>query len=452
MKHLPKYLITALASSPVLLFAFTAGPPLGRTGAAVDGGLACNACHRGADLNDGRGRIRITAAAYTPGMRQRISVRVEHPDATKWGFEITARLQSDNTRTAGNFTANDDVQVRCAAAPLPAGNPPVIECGPAGLLQFASHRAASTNPDTRMGRTWEFDWTPPDTNMGAITFFAAGNAANNGGTNAGDFIYTTSTTVSPAAGGGPRPTITSGGIGDAWTGQTSLSSHTWFAVYGANFAGSAIDWSNAIQNNVLPTNLGGVSVTVNGRPASIFFANAGQINALAPLDPSTGDVMVVVTTPNGDSMPVTVRKAAASPAFFALAGPMNRLFTTVVSTMTNPDGSAIYYGNRQADSRVTRGVRRGDTVSLYGTGFGATDPAVTADRVFTTPAELVTAPSIRIGEVNVPIMGGRGNLVGPGLYQFNVTIPMAVATGDQPIVADIGGIRSAATVFITIEQ
>lgn len=422
----------------VMLFAFTAAPPQARTGAEVDGGLACNACHRGADLNSGAGRITITASPYTPGVRQMIRVRVEHPEATKWGFQLTARFDSEKTRKAGVFTANSDIRVRCGTTGTQDA-----PCGDA--LEFASHTAASVSAGTTGGRTWEVEWTPPATASGAIIFYASGNAANNNSANSGDFIYTTSATIQPAS-GGPRPAITRGGVAEGFNFTTTgVSSHTWIAIFGSNLAPSTTTWDDAIRDGALPTSLAGVSVRVNNRAAPIFFVSPGQVNALAPVDDAVGDVNVVVSNASGDSEPVVIRRAAASPAFFAPFSQNNRLFVLAVAT----DGTLL--GKVATGSGARRAARPGETIQLFGTGFGATNPVAPADRIVSGAPALVTKPTIRIGETTVDFPG-NGNLVGAGLYQFNITIPATLADGDYPIVAEIGGVRSAATVSISVAR
>src|ERR1035441_3819897 len=107
--------LSLLGSMPVALMAYSTGPPPKRTGAAVDGGIQCTACHRTyAPVNsDPRGSVRIDAASYVPGVVQGIKVTVSHPEALRWGFELSARLASDETKVAGTFAPNSVVRVIC---------------------------------------------------------------------------------------------------------------------------------------------------------------------------------------------------------------------------------------------------------------------------------------------------------------------------------------------------
>jgi uncharacterized protein (TIGR03437 family) len=445
--NIRKLLLVLLASTPVTLFSLTRvpGPPVNRTGNPADAnGATCNACHGGAanaPNSNMAGRLTVTVANYRPGERQRITVSVEHPEQSRWGFQLTARLESDPTKQAGRFVANDTVFVRCGAGGMP--EPP---CN--GEVEHVNHMLTSTgrNADgsgTPGGYAWEFDWIAPEENVGKIVFFAAGNAANNNGNNQGDFIYTRSVTIEPQAVTTGRPAITSGGIRDAFNFNTAVASHTWLAIRGTNLAPVTRTWDDAIQGRKLPTALSGVSVTVNNKPATIFYVSPEQVNVLAPVDEATGMVPVVVKHGGGESAAMMVNKTAAAPAFFTPVAQGTSLFVRAVAL----DGTIL--GKTGVDSAARRAARPGETIALFGTGFGVTNPVVEADVISTTPAPLVTKPVIRIGETAVNF-DGNGVLVGPGLYQFNITIPASLAAGDHAIVAEIGSIRSVATARLSV--
>jgi hypothetical protein len=73
-----------------------------------------------------------------------------------------------------------------------------------------------TYPGTAGPTQWYFDWTVPAVPPTEVIFYAAGNAANNNGTNSGDYIYTTSftaqlstTAVEEPGPAGPRMSLSS---------------------------------------------------------------------------------------------------------------------------------------------------------------------------------------------------------------------------------------------------
>lgn len=430
-----RFFAGTLMAMPVLMFGFSTGPPGARTGAPVDGGLACNACHRTNPLNDGKGKLSITAASYTPGAKQKITVRLEHPDAQRWGFLLTARLASDETKKAGTFVVPEDLRLVCGAAATAA------PCGDA--VEFVSHLQPQTGAGTTGGRTWEFEWTPPDTNAGAVVFYAAGNAANNNGNNNGDSIYTTSAVIGAAGGNAPSPTISS--ISDGWTGMPVIASNGWVSISGSNFASANTPWDRAINGAALPIFLGGATVKVNDRAAAIYFASPNQIYALAPLDDTTGNVSVVVSTAAGSSAPGTIRKAAAAPALLNAPGPNNRLYAVVAAS----DGTIL--GRSGTDSRVTRAARPGETIYLFGSGWGKTDPLVTADRTVAIEAPMSTPPTVSLNGANVALVG-TPTLFSAGLYQAVITVPAGLADGDYPIVLTAEGAASSNNVFLTVAR
>ncbi len=85
------------------------------------------------------------------------------------------------------------------------------------------------------------------------------------------------------------------------------------AGFGSNLAATTAG-ANSVP---LPTTLGGVSLTVAGRNAGLFFVSAGQINYLIPPDTPVGDADVVVRSNGNITHTGKVTIARAAPALFA---------------------------------------------------------------------------------------------------------------------------------------
>ncbi|MBN9656680.1 MAG: hypothetical protein J0H49_00800 [Acidobacteria bacterium] len=169
------------------LWAEVNGAPAFTTNAPGDG--ICTDCH-GGSINSGAGKLTVSmvdASAWTPGQQVRLQVTLADPQARRWGFNITARLASDPNAPAGTLAVSDTANTK-----LNNGG---------GGIQFVTHTSAGTRLGTTGSSTWEFLWTPPDNaSAGAVTFYAAGNAANgNNQPDTGDKIYTTTLAVSPAS-------------------------------------------------------------------------------------------------------------------------------------------------------------------------------------------------------------------------------------------------------------
>lgn len=192
---------STLFSIPLLLpffaagaFAHSAGAPPGYTGAPGEGN--CTACHVGA-ANSGGGSVLINliaATKYGPGQVIHLTVTDSDPTAMRWGFELTARLASDGTQPAGTLS-------------LASGYTLAQVEGSPGSVQYVTHTSAGTRPGTPGGASWDVYWTAPSASVGSVTFYAAGNAANNNGAPTGDHIYTTSLTIAPTPAEGPAPNM-----------------------------------------------------------------------------------------------------------------------------------------------------------------------------------------------------------------------------------------------------
>ena len=229
MMHTLVVCVATLLSATVLM-GRSGGAPVPSAGVPTDmGGRDCAACHRPAAANsDSSGRLSLLldAMTYRPGVKQTIRVRLEHPEARRWGFQLTARPTSDTTRMAGSFTPTASVAVSCD----PTGTAP---CG--GSREFATHNVESTRNGTTGSVTWDVEWTPPANEVGEITLFVAGNAADGTGSNANDRIYTT--TVKLAAEGAcnlaRRPTLRN--LANAGSFSTTLAPNAFASVFGSDF-------------------------------------------------------------------------------------------------------------------------------------------------------------------------------------------------------------------------
>jgi uncharacterized protein (TIGR03437 family) len=218
---------------------------------------------------------------------------------------------------------------------------------------------------------------------------------------------------------------------------------SWMSVYGRNLASGIAVW-----NNDFPTSLEGVSVTVDGEPAYLSYVSPTQINAQAPNDSKQGLVTVVVNTPNG-SASATVLLSAYSPAFCLFDS------SHVAGIIPTPDGSGAY-GNGSYDilgpaglfSFNTRPVKVGETLEVYGTGFGPTSSATPAGQPISGPASLIYQVAISVGGVAVtPQFSG---MISAGLYQFRFVVPK-VGTGDQMIQATVNGNGVTPPAYVAVQ-
>lgn len=281
-----------------------------------------------------------------------------------------------------------------------------------------------------------------------ITVDAAGSWAalvtNFDGTESSVFNFTASGTVSSTA-----PTITY--IVTTSSGATEISQNAWIEVHGTNLANVTETWSNSNFSNGLPTTLGNVSATVDSKPAAIYYVSTTQVNILAPLDSATGSVPVQLNTPNGTTSVATTTEVQTAPAFlvFDVSGHVAAQHLPSYALLGPPSLDQPGYTFTPASP--------GETVTIYTTGFGQTNPAFTNQLTNTGlanadpfPLSLPTPwPTVTIG--NLPATVSFAGLVGPGLYQINLTIPSSAPAGDLPILAMYNGTSTQSTAVITVQ-
>jgi uncharacterized protein (TIGR03437 family) len=127
----------------------------------------------------------------------------------------------------------------------------------------------------------------------------------------------------------------------------------------------------------------------------------------------------------------------------------------VAGVIPTPDGTGAYGGGTYdlvgpvgAFSFSTRPVKPGETLTLFGVGFGPTNPFVPAGKVFSGEAPTINQVTISIGGVaaNVSFAG----ITEAGLYQFNITVPN-IGPGDLPVQAVLVGVETQAGPLVTVQ-
>jgi uncharacterized protein (TIGR03437 family) len=92
----------------------------------------------------------------------------------------------------------------------------------------------------------------------------------------------------------------------------------------------------------------------------------------------------------------------------------------------------------------------GETIVIYGNGFGATSTAVTAGAE-SQSGTLSPLPVFAIGGVPAQVLFAGLNIT-PGEFQFNVVVPSSLANGDQPVIATYNGLTTQAGALVTVHQ
>ncbi len=240
----------------------------------------------------------------------------------------------------------------------------------------------------------------------------------------------------------PAPSIFVGGVAPIFSSANTIQPGEWISIFGLNLAPAPATW-----NGNFPQSLGGVNVTINSKPAYLWYVSPSQINAQAPDDITTGPVKVTVTTPTGTASS-TVTLAPYGPSLSLLS---SNYPAAIVPTPGSPGNSGAGYdiiGPSGAFSYPSRPAHAGETIEIYGVGFGPTMPAVMAGQTVSVAAPAVVNPTVSIGGVSATV--SFTGIVEAGLWQLNAAVPSGL-TGDQLLTVTVPGASTQNNVFLNIQ-
>ncbi|SPE41830.1 exported hypothetical protein [Candidatus Sulfopaludibacter sp. SbA3] len=223
----------------------------------------------------------------------------------------------------------------------------------------------------------------------------------------------------------------------------AIAPNTWVEIKGANLAppGDSRIWQGAdFVGGSMPAQLDGVSVTVNGKPAYVYYISPTQVNILTPPNALSGPVPVVVTNNGVPSASFTAQAQTVSPSFFVFNGGPYVAATHANGALLGP--ASLYPGS-------TTPAKPGEIIVLYANGFGQTSTPVIGGAIVQS-GTLSPLPVIQIG--GAPSTVQFAALVSPGEFQFNVVVPASLANGDQPITATYGGVSTQSGALLTIHN
>lgn len=311
--------LSLLLLAPVTLLAFP-NPPVPFSGAP--GESTCASCHGGGVSS---GSVTLTfpgGLSYTPGVKQRVRVTVTESGKTRWGFELSPRLASNPTGSPAGDLANIDAlsQVLCGDG----STKPAAGCGAGTPLQYAAQTSAGTQSGLADTASWDFDWTPPATDVGNVTFYLVGLAANNNGGPSGDDVMVNTFTLTPvAAPANPTLTLSPTSLAFASTGGVAPPTQTFRATSSGSALSFTLSASTTSGGSWLAAAPSGgttpldISVSVNptGLAAGTYAGSVTVTSAGASNSPQTVGVTLTVSD-------ATTPTISASPTMlsFALAG------------------------------------------------------------------------------------------------------------------------------------
>ena len=343
----------------------------------------------------------------------------------------TLSYEVDGTDTAGNTI------IATLSVPFqsPASSPGALTVSKSSVTMSASateSAAATVNVNVPSGQPWTASVFPANQKSGWLAVFptsgtgpgtvylvaAAPGLANEAHTTTLVFqsANTTPQFVSVPVTFTIGPSI--GGVANGASFAHVYAPGMVLSVFGTNLANS----TQLAGTLPLPLTMAGVSATVNGIPAPLYYVSPGQLNIQIPYETATGTALLAVSN-NGQVATYSFPVSASAPGIYL-----------------GPDGSSI-----------TPNVSgsRGQIYTLFVTGAGEVSPPVATGAGpggAQVPVPLL-AVSMTIGGVTAHMDYVGIPSWSVGTLQINFTVPSSAPLGVQPVVVTVGTASSVAANF-----
>jgi uncharacterized protein (TIGR03437 family) len=232
---------------------------------------------------------------------------------------------------------------------------------------------------------------------------------------------------------------------------SSIAPGTWIEIYGSNLAPATRGWTaEDFRNGIAPISLADVSVSIGGRAAYLYYVSPGQINALVPSDVPPGTAQITVRTPAGVSEPFNVTVSPTQPGL--LAPPAFEANGKRYAAALFADGQTFSVPMGAIAGVASRPARPGETIILYGVGFGPVTGGFTAGTIVTGQNSLAAPVQFRFD--GVPATPSYFGLAPgyTGLYQFNIVVPDVPDNDAVPLTFTLSGVPGTQTLHVAVRR
>jgi len=237
-------------------------------------------------------------------------------------------------------------------------------------------------------------------------------------------VWLTLAVLCAGAAWGQAPSYSAGGIVNASDyAPGPFAANSVLAVFGTDLSFNTVSLtSDLIVGGMLPKQMGGSAVYVDGSLAPLLYVSPGQINFLIPTTEIAGAATVTVARQGLAGPTVTINLATSAPQLFL-----------------DSSGYAIAQDWNQANAVITQSApaHAGDLIILYATGMGAVLPSTSSGQLAQYASQIVNLSTLQV-LVNGTALSPSAILYAglspgsAGLYQINVQLPSN--TGSNPAI------------------
>ena len=244
------------------------------------------------------------------------------------------------------------------------------------------------------------------------------------------------------------PVVTSIGSLTDFGSLKIFNSGSWLEIKGTNLATGARLWAGSdFQGSNAPTSLDGTHVTVSGKPAFVYYISGTQVNVQAPADAAIGSVPVTVTNCAGTSASFPAQKAALAPGILA---PASFNVGGKQYAVAQFDDLTFVGNPNLVAGAAFRPAKPGDSIVIYGIGFGDVTPA-SAPGVVVAEQNRIEGLTVSFSSTPATVVYAGLSPGGIGQFQFNIVVP-DVPDGDTQIHFNVRGTEISQTAFLTVKH
>ncbi len=184
-----KFIIIPLVLVAIFIIAASpqrssSGAPGAHTGAPGEKTCATSGCHDDNSVNSGAASLSIeigeSITNYVPGKTYAVKVRIAETNVNRFGFQLIA-LNGKTKSSVGSFQITDALRTQI-----------VLNSKEFNDREYVTYSFKGTDATSAGASEWLVNWIAPSTNVGPVSFYAAGVSGNDDMTDKGDRVYTTS--------------------------------------------------------------------------------------------------------------------------------------------------------------------------------------------------------------------------------------------------------------------
>ena len=185
---------------------------------------------------------------------------------------------------------------------------------------------------------------------------------------------------------------------------------------------------------------------VGGQPAFVYYVSPKQVDVQVASNVATGSQPVIVTTAAGASAPFNTNVNATEPGLLA---PAAFKINNTQYALAEFQGGFYDLPPGTAGLAAKRAVP-GDTLILYGIGFGPVSDGTLAGVIDQAANNLTNSFNVSIGGMAAQVKYAGLTPTFVGLYQFNVVVPNIPASDTTPLTFTLNGTPGTQTLNLFI--